>query len=103
MTVRRGQIVQYYGDGTLSIFSNSVDAVRCAVAIQKTLSEDPVVPVRVGLHVGDVVVEEHGLLGDAVQERLGHASITTTLEVYGHLFEGIDQAAADAIDEALTA
>ena len=38
-----------------------------------------------------------------IQERLGHASITTTLDVYGHLFEGIDQAAADAIDEALTA
>ena len=61
-----GEIVQYYGDGTLSIFSNSVDAVRCAIAIQRTLGEEPVVPVRVGLHVGDVVVEEHGLLGDAV-------------------------------------
>lgn len=61
-----GRIVQYYGDGTLSIFGNAVDAVRCAAAIQKTLSEVPVVPVRVGLHVGDVIVEEHGLLGDAV-------------------------------------
>ncbi|NNC41337.1 MAG: adenylate/guanylate cyclase domain-containing protein [Acidimicrobiia bacterium] len=57
-----GRIVQYYGDGTLSIFGNSVDAVRCAVAIQTELSQDPQVPVRVGLHVGDVVVEEHGLL-----------------------------------------
>jgi predicted ATPase len=61
-----GEIVQYYGDGTLSIFGNTVDAVRCAVAIQQTFSEVPVVPVRVGVHVGDVVVEEHGLLGDAV-------------------------------------
>jgi predicted ATPase/class 3 adenylate cyclase/Tfp pilus assembly protein PilF len=61
-----GRIVQYYGDGTLSIFGNSVDAVRCAVAIQTELSQAPEVPVRVGLHVGDVVVEEHGLLGDAV-------------------------------------
>ena len=61
-----GEIVQYYGDGTLSIFGSTVDAVHCAVAIQQTLSEDPVVPVRVGLHIGDVVVEDHGLLGDAV-------------------------------------
>ena len=38
-----------------------------------------------------------------IQERLGHASITTTLDVYGHLLDGIDQAAADAIDDALTA
>lgn len=36
-----------------------------------------------------------------IQERLGHASIRTTLDVYGHLFEGLDQAAADALDEAI--
>jgi hypothetical protein len=61
-----GEIVQYYGDGALSMFPNAVDAVTCAVAIQKELSQAPEVPVRVGLHVGDVVVEDHGLLGDAV-------------------------------------
>lgn len=38
-----------------------------------------------------------------IQERLGHASIRTSLDAYGHLFDGIDQAAADAIDDALTA
>jgi integrase len=36
-----------------------------------------------------------------LQERLGHASIKTTLDVYGHLFEGLDEAAADALDEAI--
>ena len=38
-----------------------------------------------------------------IQTRLGHSSIRTTLDIYGHLFDGIDRAAADAIDEALTA
>ena len=38
-----------------------------------------------------------------IQTRLGHGSIRTTLDIYGHLFDGIDRAAADAIDEALTA
>jgi hypothetical protein len=33
-----------------------------------------------------------------VQERLGHASIRTTLDVYGHLWEGLDGAAADGLD-----
>ncbi|NIS20296.1 MAG: adenylate/guanylate cyclase domain-containing protein, partial [Thermoplasmata archaeon] len=61
-----GRSYQYYGGGTLSIFGNSVEAVRCAIAIQQTLGVEPVVPVRVGFHVGDVVVEDHGLLGDAV-------------------------------------
>jgi len=33
-----------------------------------------------------------------IQERLGHSSIKTTLDVYGHLFEGLDRQAADALD-----
>ena len=35
-----------------------------------------------------------------VSKRLGHASIKTTYDHYGHLFEGRDEAAADALDEA---
>jgi integrase len=33
-----------------------------------------------------------------IQVRLGHASIKTTLDTYGHLFEGLDEAAADRLD-----
>lgn len=35
-----------------------------------------------------------------IQQRLGHASIRTTLDTYGHLFEGLDEAAADRLDAA---
>ncbi len=35
-----------------------------------------------------------------IQQRLGHASITTTLNTYGHLFEGLDEAAADRLEHA---
>lgn len=35
-----------------------------------------------------------------IQARLGHASIKTTLDTYGHLFDGLDEAAADRLDEA---
>lgn len=35
-----------------------------------------------------------------IQGRLGHASISTTLDTYGHLFEGLDEAAADRLDAA---
>jgi len=34
-----------------------------------------------------------------IQERLGHASIKTTLDTYGHLFDGMDEAAAERLDE----
>jgi len=36
-----------------------------------------------------------------IQARLGHASIRTVLDTYGHLFDGFDQSAADALDEAM--
>lgn len=36
-----------------------------------------------------------------IQERLGHASIKTTLDTYGHLFDGLDQVAAEALDKAI--
>lgn len=40
----------------------------------------------------------HGEHPKVIQERLGHASIKTTLDTYGHLFEGLDEAAADRLE-----
>lgn len=37
-----------------------------------------------------------------IQGRLGHASIRTTLDTYSHLFQGLDEAAADALDEVMS-
>ncbi|MEX2422702.1 MAG: hypothetical protein WD990_01875 [Acidimicrobiia bacterium] len=39
-------------------------------------------------------------LGDFISQRLGHASIRTTYDIYGHLFEGRDRQAADALEAA---
>ncbi|MBT8380720.1 MAG: tetratricopeptide repeat protein, partial [Ignavibacteria bacterium] len=61
-----GEILQYYGDGTLSMFSSGVEAVKCAITIQKELKNEPAVPLRIGLHTGDVVYEEEGIYGDGV-------------------------------------
>ncbi len=62
----RGEIIQYWGDGTLSIFTNSVDAVQCAIDIQKDLRTPVEVPLRIGIHVGNIVIEPNGIIGDAV-------------------------------------
>lgn len=71
-----GRIVNYYGDGALSVLPNSVDAVLCAVAIQRQLREPLEVPVRIGVHVGDVIVEPTGVIGDAV-------NIASRIESFG--------------------
>jgi class 3 adenylate cyclase/tRNA A-37 threonylcarbamoyl transferase component Bud32 len=61
-----GKILQYFGDGSLSVFGGSVAAVRAAVSIQKDLREDPAVPLRIGIHFGSIAYDEQGAYGDAV-------------------------------------
>ena len=62
----RGTIVQYFGDGTLTTFDSSVDAVECALELQKEFRKDPIIPVRIGIHVGDIVFMDNDIMGDAV-------------------------------------
>jgi class 3 adenylate cyclase/TolB-like protein len=61
----QGQIIQYYGDGCLVIFDSPVAAVACAEALQMSFQSDKV-PVRIGIHLGDVVFKEDNVFGDAV-------------------------------------
>lgn len=61
-----GQVLQLYGDGSLSVFRSAVQAVECAVAIQLALREDPAIPLRVGVHSGDIVHDDGGVFGDGV-------------------------------------
>ena len=61
-----GKIIQFYGDGCLAIFNSSVDATDCAQSLQNIFQSAPKVPVRIGLHAGDVVLKEGNVFGDAV-------------------------------------
>jgi len=60
-----GTIVQRLGDGSMSMFPSSLAAVHAAVAIQRELSAEDVL-VRIGVHVGEVIVEPERLTGEAV-------------------------------------
>ena len=61
-----GEFLEHYGDGSLTIFSSAIKAVRCALEIQKTLCAPPAVPLRIGIHTGDVVREDQGVFVDGV-------------------------------------
>ncbi|MGH2562898.1 MAG: adenylate/guanylate cyclase domain-containing protein, partial [Ginsengibacter sp.] len=61
-----GKIIQYFGDGTLSIFDSAINAVQSAIEIQNELQKDPKVLLRIGIHSGDVVYDHEGLYGDCV-------------------------------------
>ena len=69
----RGRIVKNTGDGLLAEYPSVVDAVRCAVEIQRGMVDrEPDVPeerrirFRIGVNLGDVIVEEHDIFGDVV-------------------------------------
>ena len=61
-----GQILKNYGDGSLMTFSNSVDALKAARDIQEQARIEPTVPLRIGIHVGEFVVEKGDIYGNGV-------------------------------------
>ncbi len=63
---KNGRIIQYQGDGSLSIFESVIDCVHAAIAIQQTLSKSPRVPLRIGIHAGDVMITDTDIVGDSV-------------------------------------
>jgi adenylate cyclase len=69
----RGRIVKTTGDGLLVEFASVVDAVRCAVEVQRAMAErnsdvptDSRIEFRVGINVGDIVMDGSDILGDGV-------------------------------------
>ena len=61
-----GEVVQYVGDGTFSTFGSAIEAVNCAIEIQRNLKDNEDLSLRIGIHVGDVVVEGDEVYGDGV-------------------------------------
>jgi len=69
----KGRIVKLMGDGLLAEFPSAVEAVRCAVQIQQRMAErnaglpeDGRITFRIGINIGDIVVEGDDLYGDGV-------------------------------------
>ncbi|MDW3652333.1 MAG: helix-turn-helix domain-containing protein [Bacteroidia bacterium] len=62
----QGEILQYYGDGSLSVFKSAVEAVECAIALQLQLQSGLEVPIRIGIHLGDIVFDKTEVYGDGV-------------------------------------
>ena len=69
----RGRIVNTTGDGLLSEFASVVDAVRCAVEVQREIAArntgvqaDRRIDFRIGINLGDIMIDENDIFGDGV-------------------------------------
>ena len=61
-----GEVLNDYGDGSLCSFPSATDAVKCAIIIQEKLKQEPSVPLRIGLHIGEIFFENNKVFGDGV-------------------------------------
>jgi adenylate cyclase len=69
----RGRIVKTTGDGMLVEFASAVDAARCAVEVQREMAKQNTrvsreirIEFRIGIHVGDVILDDNDIFGDGV-------------------------------------
>ena len=77
-----GKILQYYGDGTLSTFSSAIDEVKCGIEMQLAFREEHPLPVRIGIHTGDIIFTDDDIIGDGVNI----ASRIESLSAIGSVF-----------------
>ena len=61
-----GELVQYVGDGTLCRFDSAIEAVNSAVEIQRAIKSEKDLDLRIGIHVGDIVIKGEEVYGDGV-------------------------------------
>ncbi|NND34849.1 MAG: NINE protein [Saprospiraceae bacterium] len=83
-----GKLIQQFADTTMSIFDSAAEAVECAYYIQLELRRSPEIPVRIGIHSGEIIQDSRGAYGDGLKiasriERICEpGSILITAKVY---------------------
>ncbi|HMQ61213.1 MAG TPA: LuxR C-terminal-related transcriptional regulator [Flavilitoribacter sp.] len=86
-----GRILQYYGDGTLSIFDSAIDAVHCGIEMQLGFRQEPAIPVRIGIHTGDIFFSHEEIVGDSVNvaSRIESLAVPGSVFISGKVFDEI--------------
>ena len=86
-----GEVVKRMGDGWLVLFKSSADAVNCALQVQQKLAAHDFIKLRIGVHIGDVVLDAEDIFGDGVniasrlQEICAPGRISISEPTYGSL------------------
>jgi class 3 adenylate cyclase len=94
----QGRIVKEMGDGMLVEFASAVDAVECAVAVQRAIAEreahvaeDIRIRYRVGINLGDIIIDGDDILGDGVNvaARLEGLAEPAGISISGTIYDQI--------------
>jgi TolB-like protein/class 3 adenylate cyclase/Tfp pilus assembly protein PilF len=89
--IHGGEILNDYGDGNLCAFPSATEALRCAVEMQQQLQMEPKVPLRVGLHIGEIFFEDEKVFGDGVNvaSRVQSLGISNSILFSSEIFSKI--------------
>jgi len=104
----QGRIVKTTGDGLLIEFASAVDAVQCAVAVQQAMAEreagmpeDRRIQYRVGINLGDIIIDGEDILGDGVNvaARLEGLAAPGGICISGDVYRQVDGKVGFAFDD----
>ena len=91
VTIHQGRVLELRGDGALCSFTSTIEAVRAALALQLEMQAQPQVPLRIGIHVGDIVVDGDTIYGDGVNlaSRMESFAIPGSILISGKVYDDI--------------
>ena len=91
VTLHKGRILEFMGDGALCSFTSTLECVQAALALQLDMQSDPVVPLRAGIHTGDVIIQGDSIYGDGVNiaSRMQSMAVPGSILISGKVHDDI--------------
>ena len=86
-----GRIIEFKGDGVLCSFISSIECVHAAVSLQQKMQTPPIVPLRIGIHTGDVLFNDDNIYGDGVNiaSRLESFAVSGSIFISAKVYDDI--------------
>ena len=91
ITTHNGRILEFRGDGALCSFMSTIEGVLAALALQLDMQTIPIVPLRIGIHTGDVMMEDDNIYGDGVNiaSRIESFAVPGSIFISGKVYDDI--------------
>ena len=86
-----GRLIQFHGDGALLSFTSTLESVKAATSLQLEMQNPPLVPLRIGIHTGDVLVDGNDIYGDGVNiaSRMESFAVPGSVFISGKAYDDI--------------
>ncbi len=91
VVLHHGTIITFNGDGAMCSFPSTIEAIHAALSLQLHMRSEPLVPLRIGMHSGDVILEGKTMYGDGVNiaSRLESFAVPGSIFISGKVYDDI--------------